>query len=98
MGNGGYGSGNARSITFTSPPKLLVVMPGDNTTSGSYGGFIAVAGITSSRGGGIMDDVAGAQFQLYYTWSGNTVSWYSPNNEYSMQNMNGKTYRYFAIL
>ena len=97
-GNGGYGSGNARSLTFTSPPKLLVVMPGDNTTSGAYGGFIAIAGITSSRGGGIMDDVTGAQFQLYYTWSGNTVSWYSPNNEYSMQNMNGKTYRYFAIL
>lgn len=97
-GTGGYGSANAKSITFASPPKLLVVMPSDNTTNGQYNGFIAVAGITSSRGGGIMDDVTGAQFQLYYNWSGNTVSWYSLNNEFSMQNLSGKTYRYFAIL
>ena len=45
-----------------------------------------------------MDDVAGPQFQLYYTWEGNTVTWYSPNNEYSQQNLNGMTYYYFAIL
>ena len=97
-GTGGYGANNKKSLTFSAPPKLLVVMPSSNTVGGSQGGFIALRGISSSRGGGIMDDVAGPQFQLYYTWDGNTVTWYSPNNEYSQQNLNGMTYYYFAIL
>lgn len=98
IGTGGYGTNNKKSLTFSAPPKLLVVMPSSNTIGGSQGGFIALRGISSSRGGGIMDDVAGPQFQLYYTWEGNTVTWYSPNNEYSQQNNNGMTYYYFAIL
>ena len=98
IGTGGYGTSNKKSLTFSAPPKLLVVMPSSNTIGGSQGGFIALRGISSSRGGGIMDDVAGPQFQLYYTWDGNTVTWYSPNNEYSQQNLNGMTYYYFAIL
>ena len=97
-GTGGYGTNNKKSLTFSAPPKLLVVMPASNTSNGSQGGFIALRGISSSRGGGIMDDVSGSQFQLYYTWDGNTVTWYSPNNEYSQQNLNGMTYYYFAIL
>ena len=91
IGTGGYGTSNKKSLTFSAPPKLLVVMPSSNTIGGSQGGFIALRGISSSRGGGIMDDVAGPQFQLYYTWDG-------PNNEYSQQNLNGMTYYYFAIL
>lgn len=98
IGTGGYGTSNKKSLTFSAPPKLLVVMPSSNTIGGSQGGFIALRGISSSRGGGIMDDVNGPQFQLYYTWDGNTVTWYSPNNEYSQQNLNGMTYYYFAIL
>lgn len=97
-GNGGYGTNNKKSLTFSAPPKLLVVMPAGNTTNGQYGGFIAVRGISSSRAGGIMDDVSGAWGQLYYTWEGNTVSWYSTANEYTQQNNNGMTYYYFAIL
>lgn len=97
-GTGGYGTSNKKGLTFSAPPKLLVVMPSSNTIGGSHGGFIALRGISSSRGGGIMDDVNGPQFQLYYTWDGNTVTWYSPNNEYSQQNLNGMTYYYFAIL
>lgn len=97
-GNGGYGTNNKKSLTFSAPPKLLVVMPAGNTTNGQYGGFIAVRGISSSRAGGIMDDVSGAWGQLYYTWEGNTVSWYSTANEHTQQNNNGMTYYYFAIL
>ncbi len=97
-GTGNYGANQKKSLTFSAPPKLLVVMPSSSTLHGQYGGFIALRGISSSRGGGIMDDVQGSQFQLYYTWSGNTVTWYSPNNEFSQQNSNGMTYYYFAIL
>lgn len=97
-GTGGYGTNNKKSLTFSAPPKLLVVMPASNTSKGQRGGFIALRGISSSRAGGIMDDVSGDWGQLYYTWDGNTVTWYSPNNEYSQQNLNGMTYYYFAIL
>lgn len=97
-GTGGYGTNNKKSLTFSAPPKLLVVMPASNTSTGQRGGFIALRGISSSRAGGIMDDVGGDWMQLYYTWDGNTVTWYSPNNEYSQQNLNGMTYYYFAIL
>lgn len=98
IGTGGYGTHNKKSLTFSAPPKLLVVMPASNTSNGQRGGFIALRGISSSRAGGIMDDVTGDWGQLYYTWDDNTVTWYSPNNEHSQQNLNGMTYYYFAIL
>lgn len=97
VGTGVYGSENKMSLTFESPPKILIVMPESNPDSGAYGGFIVLNGVTSTRGGGIMGDIIGAQ-TLYYTWSGNTVNWYSPNNAYSQQNTSNKTYVYFAIL
>ena len=98
IGNGTFGSQDEKTLTFPAPPKLLVVMPASNTSAGQQGGFIALRGITSSRGGGIVDDVSGQQFQLYYSWSGNSVSWYSNEGEAIQQNLNGKTYIYFAIL
>ena len=97
-GTGGYGPNKKMSLSFSAPPKLLVVMPSGNATNGQYGGFIAVKGIRSSRAGGIMDDVSGAWGQLYYTWEGNVVTWYSDASEYTQQNNSGMTYYYFAIL
>ena len=97
-GTGGYGPNKKMSLSFSAPPKLLVVMPSGNATNGQYGGFIAVKGIRSSRAGGIMDDVSGAWGQLYYTWEGNAVTWYSDASEYTQQNNSGMTSYYFAIL
>ena len=97
-GTGGCGPNKKMSLSFSAPPKLLVVMPSGNATNGRYGGFIAVKGIRSSRAGGIMDDVSGAWGQLYYTWEGNAVTWYSDASEYTQQNNSGMTYYYFAIL
>lgn len=98
IGTGGYGTSNKKSLTFSAPPKLLVVMPSGNAANGQFGGFIAVKGIRSSRAGGIMDDVKGDWGQLYYTWEGNAVTWYSDASEYTQQNNSGMTYYYFAIL
>ena len=98
-GTGTYGSSNKKSIKFASLPKLLVVMPRQNTSHGQYGGFIVLRGTASTRGGGIMDDVTGDWGQIYYTWgSDGTVTWYSDRNAYTQQNVNGMTYTYFAIL
>lgn len=97
VGTGGYGVSNKRTISFTSKPKVLVVMPSTNTSSGRYGGFIVLGNVTSTRAGGILDDVSSSQ-QLYFTWSDTSVTWYSTDSEYTGQNINGITYYYFAIL
>lgn len=98
VGTGDYQARNARRLTFTSPPKLLVVMIEQHLENASDGGFIAVAGITSSVAGGIMRGLPDPRTELYFVWSGNSVLWYSENNAGAMQNLEGKTYRYFAIL
>ena len=97
-GTGGYGANNKKSLTFSAPPKLLVVMPSRNLLTAQDGGFIALRGISSSRAGGIMDGEQGNWGQLYYTWEGNAVTWYSDASEYTQQNNSGMTYYYFAIL
>ena len=98
-GTGAYGSSNKKSIKFATLPKLLVVMPRQNTSHGTYGGFVVLQGTTSTRGGGIMDDVQGQWGQIYYTWgSDGTVTWYSDQSAYTQQNAAGMTYTFFAIL
>ncbi len=97
-GTGDYGTSNRKTLTFSAPPKLLVVMPETNTSGGQRGGFIVLRGVSSSRGGGIMDYIKGDWGQLYYTWNDNSVTWYSTVGEGPAQNLNGMTYHYFAIL
>lgn len=96
-GTGAYGSNAQNSLTFAIAPKLLVVMPESNTSGGTYGGFIAINGVTALRAGGLEDDVTNLQSQLYLTWGPTSVSWYGTAAIYQ-QNMDGATYRYIAIL
>ena len=96
-GKGTYGSGNKNSLTFSSPPKLLIVMPVSNTSHADYGGFVVLNGVQALRAGGLSDDVSNSESQLQFTW-GNTVTWYNTSNSYFQQNASGWTYNYFAIL
>lgn len=96
-GKGTYGSSNKTSLTFTSTPKLLVVMPVSNTTHADYGGFVVLNGVQALRAGGLSDDVSNSESQLQFTW-GSTVTWYNTSNAYFQQNASGWTYNYFAIL
>ena len=45
-----------------------------------------------------MDDVSGEWGQLFYTWSGNTVTWYSTQSKVTQQNLDDTTYIYFVVL
>lgn len=96
-GAGKYGSGNKNSLTFTSQPKLLIVMPISNSSHADYGGFVALKGVTILRAGGLSDDVINSESQIHLTW-GTTVSWYNATNVYFQQNASGWTYTYLAIL
>ncbi|MDR3729476.1 MAG: DUF6273 domain-containing protein [Oscillospiraceae bacterium] len=91
-GTGTDGSGNQNSLTFSFPPKLLIV-----SGVGSYhylgmispnGGFMTSADSNSSTGGythGINASV-----------SGNTINWYSYIAEFQL-NLSGTSYQYIAI-
>lgn len=91
-GTGTDGSGNQNSLTFSFPPKLLIV-----SGVGSYhylgmispnGGFMTSADSNSSTGGythGINASV-----------SGKTINWYSYIAEFQL-NLSGTSYQYIAI-
>ncbi len=96
-GNGNYGSAKPNALTFSSAPKLIIVMPENNTSGGYYGGFVAINGVTALRAGGLEDDVANAASQIYLTWGSTSVSWYGAAAQYQ-QNIDGWNYRYIAIL
>ncbi|MCC8122714.1 MAG: hypothetical protein LIO58_04155 [Oscillospiraceae bacterium] len=94
-GTGTYGSGNLSSITFSYSitGRILMIIRVDAAGAKSYQGdrLIAACG------------VSGAAFSYYYstaactfTYSGNTVSWYSSDASYQM-NSSGYTY-YYALI
>lgn len=93
-GNNGYGSSNKTSLTFTSPPKLLLVQP-ETSTDSCYDGFVVLQGVKKLMSGGIADDRTTAV--MHFVWSGSTVEWYS--SDYKSQfNLKGAKYRFIAIL
>lgn len=96
-GTGTYGASAQKYLDFSVLPKLLIVMPEENISSGNYGGFLAIQGVTSLRAGGLEDDVSNASSQLYLSWNGTRVQWYGTAAQYQ-QNISGKKYRYIAFL
>lgn len=84
-GTGGYGSGNKNTLTLDFPPKFLMVWGGGayNAQGNSGTNFFV-------------------RYDYYYwdcvtTWSGNTVTWYSSDNDSVQMNDSGKTYYYLAL-
>ena len=97
-GSGEYGSSHKITLSFASTPRLLLVMPTENTSGGTYGGFLAINGVASLMAGGLNDDVDNSNSKLYFTWNGTDVSWYSSSGAKWQQNLSGREYSYFAIL
>ena len=94
VGNGGKGSTQKNTLTFSFPPKLLVIV--GNTTGTLYSGTVLVRGQTHSDG--IGGNPSSRVYNLTVQWSGNTVTWYTDEQYPEAQlNGNGITYYYFAI-
>ncbi|MCH5192180.1 MAG: hypothetical protein J1F23_08465 [Oscillospiraceae bacterium] len=104
-GNGDYGINKQKKLTFTSPPKLILVMPQTaNALNTANSGFIALRGVTSllisgvSSGDYEMQSIASAvNSVLHLTWEGNTVSWYGISAAQQC-NASNNTYCYIALL
>ncbi len=99
VGTGEHGKNHKNELSFTSPAKLLIVMPAINTGSSISGGFAIVNGATVSRPGGLANYTGQVTTDvLYFFWENNVVSWYSTSTADIQQNQVNTTYVYFAIL
>lgn len=113
-GTGGVGEDSPNSLTFPSEPQLLIVKQTygyseDDLPTWESGilsnAFIVVRGMrrTVTKGSIMISAGTGQGYQaqyLYFTWEGNTVSWYcgsSPLYASGQMNYSGKTYEYIAI-
>lgn len=84
-GNGQYGKETPNSLSFPFPPKFLMIAEPQGYS------VIVINNSQYALYGGV-----GARY-LFATWSGNSVSWYSPDGERDQMNSSGKTYTYYAF-
>ena len=84
-GNGQYGQGTPNSLSFPFPPKFLMIAEPQGYS------VIVINNSQYALYSGV-----GAWY-LFATWSGNSVSWYSPDGERDQMNSSGKTYTYYAF-
>jgi len=102
-GTGTYGEANPSTLTFGIQPKIVFVFNasqygamantaytgsamGDSNLVFYYGGY-RIRTYCTSKGEGTM----------YYTLSGNTLTWYSTQKDSVQLNGSGATYGYIAI-
>lgn len=84
-GNGQYGKETPNSLSFPFPPKFLMIAEPQGYS------VIVINNSQYALYSGV-----GAWY-LFATWSGNSVSWYSPDSERDQMNSSGKTYTYYAF-
>lgn len=84
-GNGQYGKETPNSLSFPFPPKFLMIAEPQGYS------VIVINNSQYALYSGV-----GAWY-LFATWSGNSVSWYSPDGERDQMNSSGKTYTYYAF-
>lgn len=98
-GSGVYGVDNPNTLTFEFEPKLLIIMRQDlgNVYSSSTPpyGTVVLRNVEAIR---IIDSSSASVFAtLYFTWSGNNVSYQSDKSPNAQLNGSNYTYSYLAI-
>lgn len=92
VGTGTYGASNPNTLTFSFTPKIWGISYSvdgtDRRPASELEPNTIVWGVNSN---GINSDLK------TYTYSGNSVSWYSRGNDVYQDNVSGETYYYFAI-
>ncbi|MPM70771.1 hypothetical protein SDC9_117731 [bioreactor metagenome] len=91
-GTGVFGSASPNSLTFSFSPKLVVVRIYSLKTS-----FKAIIGINGMTDAGAWGAANGQDYSVIFTWSGNTVAWYSGVSIANQFNGSGVAYYYVAI-
>ena len=86
-GDGTYGSGNPKTLTFDGTPLFVAL-------SCRYH-FFAVKGCSFVQ---TLSSPSLADLSLPLTWGDRSVSWYSTENADEQQNLSGTDYFYIALL
>ena len=87
IGTGTHGTGGKNSFTFPGQPAaVLIADPVDGYLAWAVQGMQTVYAYTSQ---GTL---------LEFTWSGNTVQWFSYNTNIGQLNHQGRTYYIYALL
>ena len=100
VGTGTYGSSNKNSLTFDSPPKMLIITSPGSTFANNIRSYdlllyifgfdgLAPSTFTNKSDGFYMVTISG---------SGNTVSWYSTGSAEYQLNKSGVTYNYIVAI
>lgn len=100
VGNGQFGSSNPNKLNFSFSPKVVFIQSKDkNTDRAAQYAFVPtfVKGVIFAATA--LDGVGGARY-VDVSWSGNVLSWYCSESNYTVQtqlNTPGTTYFYVAI-
>ena len=100
VGTGTYGKDNKNSLTFDSPPKMLIITSPGSTFANNIRSYdlllyifgfdgLAPSTFTNKSDGFYMVTISG---------SGNTVSWYSTGSAEYQLNKSGVTYDYIVAI
>lgn len=96
MGTGSTGANNPCSLTFDFAPKLIFVASATcNSSNPKIFPLIGINGVSHTcRQVGY---TSGSTYKCTWTFSGNTVSWYSDNGVEGQMNYSGERYVYVAF-
>ena len=100
VGTGTYGKDNKNSLTFDSPPKMLIVTsPGSTFANNirSYDLLLYIFGFDGLAPSTFTNKSAGF-YMVTISGSGNTVSWYSTGSAEYQLNKSGVTYDYIVAI
>ena len=87
------------SLTFSSPPKIVIVINKNVGITSTSANMADPAHFLISLNGVLKDEMyGGRRGSRNYSWSGNRVSWYCEDYIDRMLNESNNTYLYAGIL
>ena len=95
-GTGEYGQSHPNILTFDFAPKLVIV------SSASRPGFspitVPAIGLNGAAYTGRLGNTSSnGSYLIYWTFEGNSVSWFSETDEYGQMNVSNQSFFYLAI-
>ena len=100
VGTGTYGRDNKNSLTFDSPPKMLIIaFPGRASANNVryYDLLLYISGFNGLAPSSFTNKSDGF-YMVTISGSGNTVSWYSTESAEHQLNKSGVTYNYIVAI
>lgn len=89
-GSDTFGKSKPNKLSFAFKPQILLILRSTSALHSTYGASLM---LIRPNAAGCVDD----NYTVNVTWSDDSVSWYSTDNQIYQMNTDGWTYFYFAI-